>query len=170
MPLRLNVGLSKKIGLPDYGSLGASVNLELELDSGAVGDPDRLRHQIRHLFGMAKLSVEEELSGQQSGQQNGNGHGRDPHSNGNDNAHTHRVASHPSGGNGHVSRLPTNGRGATISQVRAIRAITGRQRLDLGQLLDRRFNLQRPEDLSLADASALIDELKNATPVNGGNR
>ena len=51
MPLRLNIGLSKKVGLPDYGSLGASANLELELDSGAVSDPDRLRQQVGHLGG-----------------------------------------------------------------------------------------------------------------------
>ena len=66
MPLRLNIGLSKKVGLPDYGSLGASANLELELDSGAVSDPDRLRQQVRYLFGLAKASVEEELNQQQA--------------------------------------------------------------------------------------------------------
>lgn len=32
MPITLNVGLSKKIGLPDYGSLGASCNVQVELD------------------------------------------------------------------------------------------------------------------------------------------
>lgn len=61
MPLRLNIGLSKKVGLPDYGSLGASVNLELELDSGAIGDPDRLHQQIRNLFGQAENQAEQLL-------------------------------------------------------------------------------------------------------------
>ena len=42
MPLRLNIGLSKKVGLPDYGSLGARANLEREGASGAVSDPGRL--------------------------------------------------------------------------------------------------------------------------------
>ena len=163
MPLKLNVGLSKKIGLPDYGSLGASANFELELDAGIIGDPDRLRQQVRHLFALAKSSIDEELSGQQPAQYNRNG-------NGNGNGHLHTGEPYTNGGNGHVPHRPANGRAATNSQVRAIRAITGRQRLDLGQLLGSRFNLQRPEDLSLADASLLIDELKNPNPVNGGSR
>ena len=33
MPLKLNVGVSRKVGLPDYGSVGASCNVEVELDS-----------------------------------------------------------------------------------------------------------------------------------------
>src|SRR5688572_16748158 len=32
MPLRLNVGVSRKIGLPEYSSVGASCNLEVDLD------------------------------------------------------------------------------------------------------------------------------------------
>ena len=33
MPLRLNVGLSRKLGQPDFGSLGATCQVEVELDS-----------------------------------------------------------------------------------------------------------------------------------------
>src|SRR5687767_219737 len=36
MPLTLNVGLTKKMGLPDYGSLGASCHVEVELDGSLL--------------------------------------------------------------------------------------------------------------------------------------
>ncbi len=60
--LKLNVGFTKKVGEANYGSRGAAVNLELELDSTLVGDTDRLKERIRHLFGLAKASVDEELA------------------------------------------------------------------------------------------------------------
>ena len=61
MPMKLNVGLSRKVGEPNYGSRGATVNLELEVDSTLVAEPDRLQDRIRELFGLAKMSIDEEL-------------------------------------------------------------------------------------------------------------
>lgn len=160
MPLRLNIGLSKKVGLPDYGSLGASANLELELDSGAVSDPDRLRQQVRYLFGLAKASVEEELNQQQAALPHTatNGHGTAASTNGN--GHQHSAA------NGHRPAGRSNGRAATASQVRAIKTIASRQRLNLAAQLEP-FGVQAVEDLSIQQASQLIDELK-AEPVGAG--
>src|SRR5207245_8366813 len=54
MPLRLNVGASRKVTDNNYGSRGASVNLELELelDASLVADSPKLRERIRELFGL----------------------------------------------------------------------------------------------------------------------
>ena len=61
--LKLNVGLSKKVGAPNYGSRGASVNLELEVEAGLVNQPDKLQERVRQLFRLARTSVDEELNG-----------------------------------------------------------------------------------------------------------
>jgi hypothetical protein len=47
-----------------------------------------------------------------------------------------------------------------VSQVRAIRAIANRAGVNLSELLRERFNVGRPDDLSIGDASTLIDDLK----------
>ena len=59
--IKLNAGFSRKVGEVNYGSRGASVNLELELDSGAIQDSDKLHEKIRALFGLARKAVDEEL-------------------------------------------------------------------------------------------------------------
>jgi len=147
MPLTLNVNVSKKVGEPDYGSRGASVTLQQEIDGSLVHNPAQLQSQIKSLFQQAREAVEEELFGrtvstgatENGASSNGNGH--------------HRQA---------------NGRRATDSQVRALHAIANRQKIDLRSLLDRQYQLGRPEDLSLQEASQLIDELNSESAQKGG--
>src|SRR5439155_26010436 len=63
MPLKLNVGASRKVTDNNYGSRGASMNLELELDASLVADPPKLQERIRELFGLVRASLAEELNG-----------------------------------------------------------------------------------------------------------
>ena len=59
--IKLNAGVSKKVGQPNFSSLGASVNLELELESSLVSDPEKMQEKIRSLFALARKAVDEEL-------------------------------------------------------------------------------------------------------------
>jgi hypothetical protein len=69
-------------------------------------------------------------------------------------------------GNGHRR---AGGRRATVSQVRAIHAIAGRQGLDLAADLHERYGIDRPEDLAISEASQLIDALKAQANGVGGH-
>ncbi len=151
--LKLSTGFSRKVGEPNFGSRGASVNLEIEVDSALVADPDRLHGKIRQLFALAKDSVDEELNGRGRDGEHQSGHAGSSNGNGDQNGHR----------NG-------NGRRATASQVRALFAIASRERIDLPQLVQERFQVDRAEDLSLRDASTLIDDLKNGKAAAGGRR
>ncbi len=50
---------------------------------------------------------------------------------------------------------------ATEKQVKAIRAMAGRQGIDLSPILHDLFGVSSPTVLSISEASTLIDELKN---------
>src|SRR5437868_5554340 len=66
MPLTLNVGLSKKLGLPDYGSLGVSCNIQVELDATLlVNDTDGFQHKVRQAYLACHQAVQDELQRQQ---------------------------------------------------------------------------------------------------------
>lgn len=152
MPLKLNVGASKKVGESNFGSRGASINVEMELDSTLVNDPPKLQERIRQLFGLVRASLAEELNG------NGNG------SIGPSSQPTHDAGqNHRNGGNGNGSSSQSNPpRPATQSQVKAIFAIARAQKLNVHELLRKRFNVGRPDDLTLKEASQLIDSLKSS--------
>ena len=51
MPMKLNVGLSKKLGQPDFGSLGACCNVEVELDGSLLRtDLEAFHTHVRNAF------------------------------------------------------------------------------------------------------------------------
>ena len=181
MPLKLQIGLTKKIGLPDYGSLGASCYVEVELDSCLLRDDlDEFQRQAREAFVACRQAVLGELAREQHSSQGAeNGHARPPetgsthrHSNGHSNGHSHSPANgHSNGqrqrdGGGENSPRASQPRRATISQTRALEGIAKRQQIDLSQLLYDRYGVQSAADLSLTAASKLIGELK--TPVSEG--
>ena len=99
MPLKVNVGLSRKVGEANYGSRGANINVEMEFDSSLVSEPGKLQSRIRQLFGLVRTSLAEELNGSK---EPANGNGKSPE-------------------NGQRTR-PT--RQATQSQIKALYAIT----------------------------------------------
>lgn len=147
--LKLNVSFNRKTGEANFGSRGAGVSLDVEVESSLVGEPERLKERIRHLFGLAKTSVDEELAvvtsaaptnGHEQSLQNGNGKRRD------------------------------GTRYATASQVRALNAIAERRKIDLAAVLVERFQIHDPAALTITEASSLIDELKGAGNGAGGRR
>jgi hypothetical protein len=165
MPVKLNVGVSRKVGLPDYGSVGATCNVEVELDGSMLkGDLEAFHAQVRHAYAAARRAVQDELArlraaGSQAPTKppardavNGSGPG-DGHARGNGEAVlAGRIASEAS----------RSGKPATASQVKAIRSIARQREADLVAILRSEYDVESAEDLTLRQASALIDWLKGA--------
>src|SRR5438445_289041 len=128
MPLTLNVGLSKKVGLPDYGSLGVSCNVQVELDSTLLlNDADGFQHKVRQAYLACHQAVHEELQRQQDNATAG-----------------HRPANGQQASAGRANgQAGDQTRRATASQVRAIEAIARRQQIDLASLLHQQFGAEK---------------------------
>jgi hypothetical protein len=154
--LKLNVGVSRKVGQPAFGSVGASCNLEIELEAGLIErDLDAFHARVRDAYIAAHQAVHDELDRLQAPvAQPAETPAPSPR--------------HPSdghtAGNGQTDREPASRsrprRPVTDKQLRAIATIATRQRVDLGPLL-REYGVGRPEDLSIRQASELIDSLND---------
>jgi hypothetical protein len=147
MPLRLNVGATRKVTDHNYGSRGASVHLDVELDSGLATDTEKLQERIRQLFTMVHQSLDQELAAQREDSSKTpavpaekNPH-RDPESNG--------------------KPTPAAPRPASAAQIKALYAIVKKSKFDLQALIRERFGLDRPEQCTIRQASELIDTLKS---------
>ena len=152
MSLKINVGLSKQVGNQDSEFLGASCNVEFELNGGYDnGSTNKLfQDAVQRAYSACSQAVESQLEingASENTQRVGLQHVAEP---------VNRI----------VDRVvpPVNKsqecRMATPAQVRAIHAITNRNGVELAGLLGQ-FKVSRPDDLSIRHASRLIDQLKN---------
>jgi hypothetical protein len=63
MPLKLSVGVSRKLGQPDYGSVGATCGAELELDAALLrDDPEEFDRRVRSAYAACARAVDAELA------------------------------------------------------------------------------------------------------------
>ena len=165
--LKLNVGTNRKIGQPDFGSAGASCNLELELDTALFQDLEGLQQVVRRAYAACNQAVQDELA-RIAGDTCKNTQPQE----------VIEVRTTPTISGAPVTRIPAaqftnqpSPRPATASQVKAIRAIAARRKIDLVGMLRERFGLTTADELGIRQASNLIDELKGdepaATPSNG---
>jgi hypothetical protein len=164
MPITINVGLTKKIGQPDYGSLGATCHVDFEVDHGLLQhDLEAFHRQVRNAYVACAQAVNDELTRQQasgttSQATNGaNGHALASHNGSNDNGH---VAS-----NGNPNGNGRNGQGSVASEKQLsyakqlAKSIQGLGIRGLDNLAQRMYNKPLVA-LTTLDASGLIDSLK----------
>jgi len=62
MPVTLNVGVSRKLGLPDYSSVGASCTLQFELDPLVLREEPTVQSRIQEAFEICSRAIENQLS------------------------------------------------------------------------------------------------------------
>ena len=149
MAAKLSVGLQKKLGLPGYSSIGASCHVEFEVETSLMeSNLDGFHQKVQSVYSACQQAINEQLARYQSTPPNLNDPPR-TQLNGQNNPNPQQVRQESSR--------------ATRNQLRSIFAIARNQGLDPLQIVRTRFNLDLPEDLTIREASSLIDELKHGT-------
>ena len=140
MATKATVGLTQKVGQPDFGSIGASCQIEIELEGVEITDP-QIAARIQGAYAACRRAIQAELEASENGQAAPARVDRSQNS---------RAASQRDGSN----------RSATAAQVNAINVITKKMKLDLAGFLQGQYGASRPEELDIRQASQVIDELK----------
>jgi hypothetical protein len=161
--LKLHAGVSKKVGLPGFSSASASCTIEAELDSSLLQDHEGFQVVVRRAYQSCEQAVQDQIA-----RLTNDGDSRPQPQ------EIVEVRTSPAITGASVNRIQpaqfTNQpspRPATASQLRALRAIAARRKIDLVGLLRERFGLATADELGIRQASALIDELKSDEQTNG---
>jgi hypothetical protein len=159
MPIKICVGLSKKIGLPEFGSLGASCNVEFEADQHLLEkDRQGFYQGVQQAFDSCRQAVENELNRHQHAAHAGNSSTK---------AQNTRAAgagnsASPSPANGNANHI--SGRNASEKQMEYARQLA-RQIPGLGvrrlESLAQKMFGKPLAGLTSLDGSGLIDCLKD---------
>ncbi len=147
MTHKVTVGLQQKIGQPNFGSIGASCSIEIHLDDDEAVRPELLTSRVRQAFAQCRDCIAKELSHQ----------GTSP--TGDLPNRERRPIAQPRAPERSKSSDRTP-RSATEAQVRAIRAIASKAGLSLASELENGFGVRNANQLTIAQASQLIDSLK----------
>ena len=156
--LKLHAGVSKKVGLPGFSSASASCTIEAELDSTLLQDHEGFQVVVRRAYQSCEQAVQDQIARLTN----------EDHSDASQPQEVIEVRTAPTITGASVNRIPTgqfstqpSPRPATASQVKAIRAIAARRKIDLVAVLRERFGLTTADELGIRQASNLIDELKS---------
>jgi hypothetical protein len=156
MPTTINVGLSKKIGLRDYGSVGATCNVTFEADHNLLDrDLEGFHQRVKDVYVACHQAVQDQLVREMNA----------PASNNNGTAMPESAKAANSAGNnpGNGHRNGTDHR-ISEKQLTYIRQLAGQikglgvRRLDA--IASKMFG-KSLADLSSLDGSGLIDVLKD---------
>jgi hypothetical protein len=168
--LKLHAGVSKKVGLPGFSSASASCTIEAELDSSLLQDHEGFQVVVQRAYQSCEKAVQDQIARLTNEDQ--------PEPTQHQPPEIVEVRTAPTITGASVNRLSPpqfstqpSPRPATASQVKAIRAIAARRKIDLVGLLREKFGLTTADELGIRQASNLIDELKGdeptASPTNG---
>ena len=194
--LKLHAGVSKKVGLPGFSSASASCTIEAELDSSLLQDREGFQIVVQRAYQSCEQAVEDQIARLLvQGNSTPNSpvcvpdvtehpqttNGRQTRSQSPSRAsqpvtqEVIEVRTSPAISGTRITTasnsLPSP-RPATASQVRALRAICARRKIDLVGMLRERFGLTTADELGIRQASNLIDELKGdegTSPGTNGN-
>ena len=166
--LKLHAGVSKKVGLPGFSSASASCTVEAELDSSLLQDHEGFQIVVQRAYASCEKAVQDQIARLTD----------EPHNEPSQPPEIVEVRTAPPITGASVNRLSSpqftnqpSPRPATASQVKAIRAIAARRKIDLVGLLREKFGLTTADELGIRQASNLIDELKSdeptSSPTNG---
>jgi hypothetical protein len=182
--LKLHAGISRKIGLPGFSSASASCHIEAELDSTLLNDAEGFQIVVQRAYQSCEQAVQDQIARLT---ENDSQHDSQPHQPEVIEVRTSPTITGARITTGTATPAPArfsnspSPRPATASQVKAIRAICARRRIDLVSLLRERYGLGTADELGIRQASVLIDELKSdeaitmhpdngSLAVNGGAR
>jgi hypothetical protein len=159
--LKLHAGVSKKVGLPGFSSASASCTIEAELDSSLLQDHEGFQIVVQRAYQSCEKAVQDQIARLT----------HDDQSDASQPQEVIEVRTSPATSGATVTtnrvafRDAPSPRPATASQVKAIRAIAARRKIDLVGLLRERFGLTNADELGIRQASNLIDELKSDEPT-----
>ena len=174
--LKIHAGVSKKVGLPGFSSASASCTIEAELDSSLLQDREGFQLVVQRAYQSCEQAVQDQIARlTNDGQSDDSQPNTKPQevievrtspairgvtvtANSTETRATNRA----------VFRDAPSPRPATASQVKAIRAIAARRKIDLVGMLRERFGLTTADELGIRQASNLIDELKSDEGTSPG--